>query len=186
MLSPCCSQYCFSDHSLFSVNVTRIYVCKSSLFTSLPGSESWKFSRHWFKFLSGLLPEYGKAADQRCTSLETSWDRGHHVDHSWLVKRLWGLSLSWFAMQETMGYNLASLVMSTVPGQKHICDSPSSKCLQTQSSLLCAIITQPHMPLPCIPLPSSGLVAMGVSWRQLSSASACLPLHLSLFIVSHL
>lgn len=60
-----------------------------------------------------------------------------------------------------MGYNLASLVVGTVPGQKHIFDCPSSKCHQTQSTLLCAIITQPHvpLPLPCILLPSSGLVA---------------------------
>lgn len=128
------------------------------------------------KFLSGLLLECGRAAGQGCISLETSWDSGHHVDHSWVVKRLWGLSVCWSAMQEMMGYNLASLVMGTVtvPGQKHICDSPSSKCLQTQSTLHCAIITQPHVPLPGIPLPSSGLVAMRVSWRQLSSASASL------------
>lgn len=30
----------------FSVSITRIYVCKSSLFTSLPGSESWDICRH--------------------------------------------------------------------------------------------------------------------------------------------
>lgn len=145
---------------------------------ALPAVRAENFADTNFEFLSGLMLEYEKAAGQGCTSLEASWDSGHHVDHSWLVKRVWGLSVSWFAVQEMMGYNLASLVMGTVtvPGQKYICDSPSSKCLQTQSTLLCAIITQPHrpLPLPCIPLPSSGLVAMGVSWRQLASASASL------------